>query len=52
MLRLIDRNVVWVPLTEDSVSQHEYFFERARVNVVIRQNHIASARPCQTPASF
>jgi acyl-CoA synthetase (AMP-forming)/AMP-acid ligase II len=40
MLRLIDRNVVLVPLAEDSAPQHDYFFEHAHVNLVIRQDQI------------
>lgn len=35
MLQLIDLNVIIVPLTSDTRSQHEYFFETALVDVVI-----------------
>ena len=35
VLRLIDLNVIIVPLTSNTRSQHEYFFETALVNVVI-----------------
>lgn len=34
-LHLIDRNVIIVPLTKETKSQHEYFFESALVDVVI-----------------
>ncbi|WP_353216104.1 fatty acid--CoA ligase family protein [Sandarakinorhabdus sp.] len=35
LLQLIDRQVVLVPLTTDTRGQHEYFFDAARVDVVI-----------------
>lgn len=35
LLELIDKNAVLVPLTVDTRSQHEYFFESALVDVVI-----------------
>ncbi len=35
LLQLIDMGVILVPLTKDTVSQHEYFFESALVDVVI-----------------
>ena len=44
-LQLIDKNVILVPLTVDTIAQHEYFFESALVDVVIegdsvkRRNH-------------
>ena len=34
-LHLIDRKVILVPLTKETKSQHEYFFESALVDVVI-----------------
>ena len=40
LLQLIDNNVVLVPLTIDTRSQHEYFFESALVNVVIEGNQV------------
>jgi len=36
LLQLIDKNVILVPLTEDTKSQHEYFLEEALVDIVIR----------------
>ncbi len=38
LLQLIDKNVILVPLTIDTRSQHEYFFESALVDVVIEGN--------------
>lgn len=35
LLLLIDKNIILVPLTKDTQSQHEYFFESALVDVVI-----------------
>jgi acyl-CoA synthetase (AMP-forming)/AMP-acid ligase II len=35
LLQLIDKNVILVPLTVDTRSQHEYFFKSALVDVVI-----------------
>ena len=35
LLQLIDKNVILVPLTVDTIAQHEYFFESALVDVVI-----------------
>ena len=35
LLQLIDKKVILVPLTTDTLSQHEYFFESALVDVVI-----------------
>ncbi len=35
LLKLIDKNVILVPLTIDTRSQHEYFFKSAFVDVVI-----------------
>src|SRR6056300_936995 len=35
LLQLIDKNVILVPLTVDTRSQHEYFFDSALVDVVI-----------------
>ena len=35
LLQLIDKKVILVPLTTDTRSQHEYFFESALVDVMI-----------------
>ena len=35
LLRLIDLGVILVPLTQDTREDHEYFFESARVDVVV-----------------
>ena len=35
LLQLIDKRIILVPLTKDTVPQHEYFFESALVDVVI-----------------
>lgn len=40
MLQLIDLNVIIVPLTSDTRSQHEYFFETALVDVVIEGDSV------------
>lgn len=40
LLRLIDKNVILVPLTVDTRAQHEYFFESAQVDVVIEGDDI------------
>lgn len=40
LLRLIDKNVILVPLTKDTRSQHDYFFETAFVNVIIEGSDI------------
>lgn len=48
LLKLIDKNVILVPLTNDTKAQHEYFFENAFVDVVVeggkvrRINHTSS----------
>lgn len=36
LLRLIDHGVIVVPLTVETVAQHDYFFDAAMVDVVIR----------------
>ena len=41
LLHLIDINTIIVPLTEDTRSQHNYFFEAAMVDVVIEGNNSA-----------
>ena len=38
IISLVDKNVILVPLTQDTRMQHEYFFEAARVNYVIENN--------------
>lgn len=40
LLRLIDKNVILVPLTKDTRSQHEYFFESALVDVVVKGDSV------------
>lgn len=40
LLLLIDKNVIIVPLTSDTRSQHAYFFEMALVDVVIEGDQI------------
>ena len=40
LLQLIDKNVIFVPLTLDTRAQHEYFFESALVDVVIEGTEI------------
>jgi long-chain acyl-CoA synthetase len=40
LLRLIDRGVVLVPLTEATRPEHEYFFEAAGVDVVIERGMV------------
>lgn len=40
LLQLIDKNVIIVPLTVDTRTQHEYFFETALVDVVIEGEHV------------
>ena len=40
LLQLIDKNVILVPLTKDTKSQHEYFFEQALVDVVVEGNSV------------
>jgi acyl-CoA synthetase (AMP-forming)/AMP-acid ligase II len=44
LLRLIDLGVVVVPLTVETTHEHEYFFESALVDVVIRDG-IVNRRP-------
>ena len=40
LLQLIDKNVILVPLTVDTIAQHEYFFESALVDVIIQGNKV------------
>ena len=40
LLHLIDKNVIIVPLTKDTKSQHEYFFKSALVDVVVEESSI------------
>tara|TARA_A100001015_G_scaffold305124_1_gene397363 strand:+ start:1324 stop:2616 length:1293 start_codon:yes stop_codon:yes gene_type:complete len=40
LLHLIDKKVILVPLTVETRSQHEYFFESALVDVVVEGNSI------------
>lgn len=41
LLRLIDLGVIVVPLTIETVHEHEYFYESARVDVVIKDGVVA-----------
>lgn len=38
LLQLMDKKVIIVPLTNDTKTQHKYFFETAQVDVVIENN--------------
>jgi len=40
LLQLIDKNVIIVPLTKDTITQHEYFFESALVDVVVERDSV------------
>ncbi len=40
LLQLIDKNVILVPLTTETKSQHEYFFQSAFVDIIIDGNTI------------
>lgn len=40
VLKLLDKNVILVPLTVDTKEQHEYFFTSAFVDIVIEGNKI------------
>ena len=40
LLQLIDKNVIFVPLTVDTRAQHEHFFESAIVDVVIEGSEV------------
>lgn len=41
LLRLIDLGTIVVPLTIETVNEHEYFFESAHVDVVIKDDIVA-----------
>ena len=41
LLQLIDKNVILVPLTNDTKAQHDYFFESALVDVVVEGDSVA-----------
>jgi long-chain acyl-CoA synthetase len=41
LLRLIDLGVIVVPLTEETAHEHEYFFESAYVDVIIKDGIVA-----------
>jgi len=45
LLNLIDKKAIIVPLTNLTIDQHEYFFESAKVNVIIRGNDIDRLGP-------
>jgi long-chain acyl-CoA synthetase len=40
ILRLIDLCVIVVPLTSETINEHEYFFESAYVNIVIKDGDV------------
>lgn len=40
LLKLIDKNVIIVPLTVDTIAQHEYFFESALVDVIVENSSV------------
>ena len=40
LLRLIDKNVILVPLTNDTKAQHDYFFESALVDLVLEGDRV------------
>ena len=40
LLQLIDKNVILVPLTNDTRAQHDYFFESALVDVVVEGDSV------------
>ena len=40
LLRLIDKNVILVPLTIDTKAQHDYFFESALVDIVVEGDSV------------
>jgi acyl-CoA synthetase (AMP-forming)/AMP-acid ligase II len=40
LLELIDKNVILVPLTVDTIAQHEYFFGSALVDVVVEGSSV------------
>jgi long-chain acyl-CoA synthetase len=40
LLRLIDKNVILVPLTNDTKAQHDYFFESALVDLVVEGDRV------------
>jgi long-chain acyl-CoA synthetase len=42
LLRLIDLAVVVIPLTTDTANEHEYFFESALVDIVIKDGDVSS----------
>ena len=44
LLRLIDLAVVVVPLTIETTNEHEYFFESALVDVVIKNGEVSRRR--------
>lgn len=48
LLRLIDLNTIVVPLTIDTLEQHDYFFDAARVDVVIQSGHVARRNHVQS----
>ena len=47
LLQLIDKKVILVPLTIDTSLEHEYFFETAFVDVVIKDNLVSRRKKNQ-----
>ena len=44
LLRLIEKNVILVPLTEETANQHKYFYEESFSNVLIKNNVITKSK--------
>lgn len=51
MLRLLDQGVILMPLTDGTWVDHEYFFEAAGVEWVIRDNGLVRRRQSSRPPS-
>lgn len=49
LLKLIDLKTVVVPLTSDTAEQHDYFFDSAKVGVVIQGNEVSRRDSERTP---
>jgi len=48
LLNLIDLGVIVVPLTKETESQHEYFFESAYVSVIIKDGKVLRRQQCSS----
>jgi len=44
LLRLIEKNVILVPLTLDTLEQHKYFYEESFSNVLIKNNIVTKSK--------